>query len=179
HVNVPVLERSLNEIVRRHESLRTTFKAVDGEPWQVIAPSLRLPLPVVDLCHLPAAQRQAEALRLATEEDRQAFDLSVGPLVRAKLLRTDEAAYVLLLTMHHIVSDGWSMGEFWKELTAIWEAFEQGQPSPLPELPIQYADFAIWQRQWLQGEVLEKHLAYWRQQLHDVPLLDSPTDHLR
>jgi amino acid adenylation domain-containing protein len=173
---VPVLERSLNEIVRRHESLRTTFQAVDGEPWQVIAPSLQLPLPVMDLRTLPAAQRQAEALRLATEEARQPFDLAAGPLVRATLLRMEEEAYVFLLTMHHIVADGWSMGVFWEELTAVWEAFEQGQPSPLPELSIQYADFAVWQRQWLQGEVGEAQLAFWKKQLADLPVTQFPTD---
>jgi amino acid adenylation domain-containing protein len=168
--DVPVLERSLNEIVRRHETLRTTFKAVDGEPWQVIASSLQLALPVIDLRHLPATQRQAEALRLATEEARQPFDLAAGPLVRTKLLRTGEAEYVFLLSMHHIISDGWSMGVFWKELTAIWEAFEEGRPSPLPELSIQYADFAVWQRKWLQGEVGESHQAYWKKQLADLPV---------
>jgi Condensation domain len=130
--DVGVLERSLNEVVRRHESLRTTFKAVDGQPVQVVCRELHIPLPVTDLRHLGAATRQAEALRLASEEAREPFDLESGPLLRTTLLRTGEAEYVFLLTMHHIVADGWSIGVFWKELTAIWQAFERGAASPLP-----------------------------------------------
>jgi amino acid adenylation domain-containing protein len=178
-LNVAALEQSLNEIVRRHEALRTTFAVVDGKPVQVIAPSLTMLLPVLDLRTLPQSEREAESLRLATEESRRPFDLAHGPLVRTTLLRLDEADHVFLLTMHHIVCDGWSMGVFSRELAALYTAFARGRPSPLPELPIQYADFAVWQRQRLQGEVLEEQLAYWKQQLADLPVLQLPTDRPR
>ena len=117
---------------------------------------------------------------MASEEAKRPFDLAQGPLFRASLLRLAEDDHVLLLTMHHIVSDGWSMGIFTRELTALYEAFSEGKPSPLPELPIQYADFAVWQREWLQGEVLEKQLSYWRERLGgDLPVLELPTDRSR
>src|SRR5207244_9595431 len=132
-VDVAVLERSLNEIVRRHESLRTTFRAVDGVPVQVVAPTFHLALPVIDLREVPRPARDAEALRLAAEEAERRFDLAHGPLVRTTLLRTGHAQYLFVVAMHHIAGDGWGMGVFWKELTAIWEAFERGRPSPLPE----------------------------------------------
>jgi len=178
-IKVAALEQSLNEIVRRHESLRTTFVAVDGQPFQLIAPSLRLPLPVVDLRGWAAPGREAEAQRLASAEAARPFDLAQGPLLRATLLRLEEQASVLLLVMHHIVTDGWSMGVLFQELSALYQAFSQGQASPLAELPIQYADFAVWQRQWLQGEVLERQLAYWRRQLADLPVLQLPSDRAR
>ncbi|HHH41604.1 MAG TPA: amino acid adenylation domain-containing protein, partial [Chloroflexi bacterium] len=179
-LDVGVLERSLNEIVRRHEVLRTTFAAVEGRPIQVIAPELHLPLPVVDLRSLPKARREAEALRLATEEAQRPFDLARGPLIRALLLRLDEEEHIALLTVHHTVSDGWSTGVFMGEIAALYEAFAAGKPSPLPELPIQYADFAVWQREWLQGEVLERQLAYWKEQLAGLPpILELPTDRPR
>jgi amino acid adenylation domain-containing protein/non-ribosomal peptide synthase protein (TIGR01720 family) len=179
-LHVAVLEQSLNEIVQRHEVLRTTFAVVSGEPIQVIAPVLALTIPRVDLRNLPEAQQEAQVERLATEEAQQPFDLAKGPLLRATLLHLDEAEHVLLLTMHHIVSDGWSMGVLIRELAALYEAFSTGKPSPLPELPIQYADFAHWQRQWLQGEVLTAQLSYWQQQLTGAPaLLELPTDRPR
>jgi amino acid adenylation domain-containing protein/non-ribosomal peptide synthase protein (TIGR01720 family) len=177
--NIAALEWALNEIVRRHEALRTTFTTVDGQPVQVISPALSLSLPVIDLLGLPEPEREAEALRLATEEAQRPFDLAQGPLVRTTILRLGEADYVFLLTMHHIVSDGWSMKVFFSELIALYSAFCMGKPSPLPELPIQYADFAVWQREWLQGGVLEAQLAYWKQQLADLPVLQLPTDRPR
>ncbi|HEX8348925.1 MAG TPA: condensation domain-containing protein, partial [Hymenobacter sp.] len=179
-LNVAALEQSLNEIVLRHEALRTTFRMVSGEPLQVIAPVLVLTLPLVDLRSLPEAQQEAQAERLATEEAQQPFDLAMGPLLRAKLLHLSEAEHILLLTMHHIVSDGWSMGVMIRELAALYKAFSMGKPSPLPELPIQYADFAHWQRQWLQGEVLAAQLFYWQQQLAGAQtVLELPTDRPR
>jgi len=179
-LDVAALERSLNEIVRCHEVLRTTFATMDGRPVQVIAPEMSLTLPVEDLQELPEAEREAEAQRLLTEEAQRPFDLEKGPLLRAALLRLDEEEHVLLLTMHHIVSDGWSMGVFNRELAVLYEAFSVGKPSPLPELPIQYADFAVWQREWLQGEVLEEQLAYWREHLGgDLSVLELPTDRPR
>jgi len=179
-LNVAALEQSLNQIMTRHEALRTNFVTVNGQPVQAIASTLTLTLPVVDLLQLPETEREIETQRLATEEAQQPFDLAAEPLVRTKLLQLSDAEHVLLLTMHHIVSDGWSIGVFLRELAALYEAFCNNVPLVLPELPIQYADFAVWQRQWLQGEVLESQLAYWKQQLDDAPaLLELPTDRVR
>lgn len=178
-LNIEVLERSYNETVRRHESLRTTFQSIGGKPVQVIADSLYLPMKVRDLSDLPIAEREAEALRIATEEARRPFDLTCGPLVRTTLVQMGAADYLLLLSMHHIISDGWSMDVFAKEIASLYAAFCQGKDSPLPPLPIQYADFAVWQRQFLQGDVFEKQLAYWQNQLADLPVLRLPTDRSR
>jgi amino acid adenylation domain-containing protein len=179
-LDLSALERSLNEIVRRHETLRTTFMAVDGQPLQVIAPTLEVLLPVMDLRPLPATDRETEARRLAAEEAERPFDLAQGPLLRTTLLRLDEQENLLLVTMHHIISDGWSQRVFLRELTTLYAAFLTEKASPLEELPIQYADYAVWQRQWLQGEVLHTQLAYWKRQLGGVPaVLQLPTDHPR
>jgi amino acid adenylation domain-containing protein len=179
-LDVRALERSLNEALRRHEALRTSFSAMDGEPVQVIAPTLTLNLPIVDLRRLPENQREAEARRLASEERLKPFDLSQGPLLRTSLLRLDDEEHVLLLNVHHIISDGLSMGILARELSVLYEAYCSGRPSPLPDLPIQYADYAAWQREWLQGEMLEEQLAYWRKQLEGAPpLLELPTDRPR
>jgi amino acid adenylation domain-containing protein len=180
-LNVGALERALNEIVRRHESQRTTFAVKNGNPLQVIAPDLRLVgVPQRDLTSMADTEREKEALRMAREEAQQPFDLAKGPLVRAQLLKLAPDDHILLLTMHHIVSDAWSAGIFLTELSELYAAFLQNQPSPLPELAIQYADYAAWQRGWLQGEVLEEQLKYWRKQLHGAPLvLELPTDRPR
>lgn len=174
-----VLRRSLHEIVRRHEALRTTFEPVDGEPLQRIHAELSLPLPVIDLRPLPDAERDEEALRLAAEEARRPFDLHTPPLVRTTLLRLGDEHYVFLLTMHHIVCDGWSMAIFFHELMTLYGAFSEGQPSPLPDLVIQYADFSVWQRRWLKGGELDTQLAYWTRQLAGAPVLELPTDRRR
>jgi amino acid adenylation domain-containing protein len=179
-LDADALRRALNEIVRRHEALRTTFAAVDGRPVQVIAPELSIPLPVEDLRGLTPEKREAEALRLATEDAQTPFDLGGGPLLRARLLQVDDAEHIAVLVLHHIVSDGWSMRLLIRELAALYHAYAAGRPSPLPELPIQYADYAAWQREWLQGDVLETQLDYWRKQLAGAPpLLELPTDHPR
>jgi len=149
-LDIAALEQSVNELVRRHESLRTFFSVVDGQPLQVITPNLTVTLPVMDLSSLTDAERESEALRLATEEARHPFDLSRGPLLRVTLLRLAEQEHVLLLTLHHIVSDGWSMGVLFRELSVLYEAISNGKPSPLAELPLQYPDFAVWQRERLQ-----------------------------
>jgi hypothetical protein len=128
---------------------------------------------------MPEGQREAKARELATEETSLPFDLTAGPLLRATLLRLKPEEHILLLTMHHIVSDGWSMGIFYRELSALYEAFSKGNASPLPELPIQYADFTVWQREWLQGKKLEEQLTFWKEQLRDITTLDLPTDHQR
>ncbi|MDJ0706013.1 MAG: condensation domain-containing protein [Leptolyngbyaceae cyanobacterium MO_188.B28] len=179
-LNVNALERSLSEIVRRHEALRTHFPTVAGQPIQIISPDLVLSLPLIDFQHLPVEQRQATALQHAAEEAQQPFDLAQGPLLRAKLLRLAAEEHILMIEMHHIVSDGWSFDIFERELSALYATFSESRPSPLPKLPIQYADFAVWQRQWLQGEILESQLNYWKQHLGaPLPVLDLPTDRRR
>ncbi len=175
-LDVPAFERAFNEIVRRHEALRTRYPSQNGEPVQLIDPFLLMPLPIADLSSLPAASREAEAIRLAGIEATQPFELASGPLIRVSLVRMDATDYLFLLSMHHIICDGWSMEVFFKELSALYDAFSQGLPSPLPELPIQYADFAIWQRQWLSGRRLASQLAYWKKQLAGVNTLELPTD---
>jgi amino acid adenylation domain-containing protein len=179
-LNVQALQQSLNEIVRRHEALRTTFAMGNEQPIQVIAPSMTLPLPVVDLRELPEAEQQAKVQQLGVKEAQCPFDLERDSLLRATLLQLGETEHIVLLTMHHIVSDGWSMGVLVREVAALYKAFTCGKPSPLPELPIQYADFAVWQRQWLQGEVLDAQLSYWKQHLAGVPAtLKLPTERSR
>jgi amino acid adenylation domain-containing protein len=178
-LNIEALERTLSEIVRRHEVLRTSFSMVAGEPQQVISAATGITLPLEDLSQLPVEEREQEAARLAGEEAREPFDLSRGPLLRARLLRLAADEHVLLVTMHHIVSDGWSRGVLIREVSALYEAYCAGAESPLPELEIQYADFAMWQRQWLSGPVLEEQLSYWREQLRDLSTLELPTDRVR
>jgi amino acid adenylation domain-containing protein len=178
-LDVDALARALGEIVRRHETLRTVFDVEDGEPVQLVLPWRPVPLPVHDLAALGEAERTAEVERLAAAQARRPFDLETGPLFRAELLRLGQEDHVLLLCMHHVVSDGWSIGVLLRELSALQRAFARGEESPLAELPIQYADFAIWQRERLSGERLEAQLAYWREQLRDPPTLELPTDRPR
>jgi len=175
-LNLTALEQTFNEIVQRHETLRTTFAAVSGQPVQIISPAFKTNLKVLDLQYLPPEQRQTEAKKLSVAESFRPFNLSTGPLMRITILRLTETEHILLLNMHHIASDDWSIGVLIRELEAIYTALINQQPSPLPELSLQYADFAEWQRQWLQGEVLETQLAYWRQQLHGISVLNLPTD---
>ena len=179
-LDAAVLERSLNEIVRRHEVLRTVFRSEGGRPVQVILPELKLACPVVDLSGLTGAEQTAEISRLISEQGSQPFQLGSGPLLRFTLVRLGDTEHAGLLTMHHIISDGWSVGVLLNELAPIYEAFLRSEPSPLPELRIQYADFAAWQREWLRGETLEKQVAYWKDQLAGCPLhLDLTTDRPR
>ena len=179
HLNLKAFQQAFNAIVQRHETLRTTFTQVDGQPTQVIAPNLNLHLPVIDLQQVPAVDRDTTIQRLATEEAHRPFKLTMGPLLRVTLLKLAETEHILLLTLHHIISDGWSMGVLMQELGALYTAFLRNEPSPLYALPIQYADFAQWQRRSLQGDILESQLAYWGQQLKDLPGLNLPTDRPR
>ncbi len=179
-LNQVALEQSLAEITQRHEALRTTFSAVNGQAVQVIHQTQTLLLPLVDI------QEEAEAQRLSTEFAEQPFDLATGPLWRVKLLRFGSQEHLLLVTIHHIVFDEWSLNVFFQELTALYQAFSKLAAETtlsstlLPELPIQYADFAHWQQQWLQGEELEAQLSYWKQQLTSCsPVLELPTDRPR
>ncbi|HJX27966.1 MAG TPA: amino acid adenylation domain-containing protein, partial [Thermoanaerobaculia bacterium] len=176
----PVLEQGLRTVIERHETLRTTFHVVAGSPVQEIAAADPRPLLVADLSGLPAAARQTEAGRLIEEEARRPFDLRRGPLLRACLLRMAPEEHAALLTMHHIVSDAWSMEILVRDLGAFYRSLLEGTPPDLPELPVQYADFSAWQRQWLQGERLARELAFWRGRLECSPsVLDLPTDRLR
>jgi len=179
-LDMSLLERCLSELVARHESLRTVFTATEGRPTQVIQPPKPVVLRFEDLRALLETDREATCNRLLAQEARKPFDLSRGPLFRALVLRRDEEDHVLLLTMHHIVSDGWSMGVLVRELSELYEAHCAGRSASLPELPIQYADFACWQRQSFQGEALAPQLAYWKDRLGgELPVLEMPTDRSR
>ncbi len=179
-VNAAVLGRALDEVVRRHEALRTVFAGVGGEPAQVVLPAPRGMLAEVDLRALPAGAAGREVRRLTDAESLRPFDLERGPLLRATLVRAAAEDAALLLAMHHVVSDGWSMGVLTRELSVLYAAFSRGEPSPLAELPFQYADFAAWQRGWLAGETLERQLAWWKARLAGAPpLLELPTDRPR
>ncbi|MDT5271751.1 MAG: hypothetical protein QOH49_3937, partial [Acidobacteriota bacterium] len=179
-LHVPALQHALNKVVARHESLRTTFHAKDGQPVQVVAEASPIELAVTNLEHLPEKEREAEASRLATEEAQRPFDLAAGPLVRVSLLQLSEREHVLLLTMHHIISDGWSLDVLFSELSTLYGARLRGVPSPLAPLPIQYADFAQWQRDRLQGELFEAQVSYWKRQLDGAAArLELPADRPR
>jgi amino acid adenylation domain-containing protein len=175
-LNSIALLQTFNEIVQRHEALRTNFVMVQGQPVQIINPTLKISLPIIDLRQLPQVEREIQARQLTTQEAQRPFNLSTDSLLRVTLLRLDETEHILLLNMHHIVSDGWSMGVLIGEIAALYTAFSSGQPSFLPKLAIQYADFAQWQREWLQEEVLETQLAYWQKQLSGISMLNLPTD---
>ncbi|QMS92037.1 amino acid adenylation domain-containing protein [Nostoc edaphicum CCNP1411] len=178
-LNVDALERSLNEIVRRHEALRTTFEILEEQAIQVIHPTVTVTLQLVNLLSMPEADRHAEVERLTTEIAEKPFDLVTGPLLQVMLLQTGVEEYLLLFTIHHIAVDGWSIGVLIRELAVLYEAFSTSKTSPLPDIAIQYADFAIWQRQWLQGELQKTQLNYWKQQLADASTLALPTDRPR
>jgi len=179
-LDVDALQRSLEEIVRRHEALRTTFATSETGPVQVVAPSSQLTLLREEIRCSTEKEAEAEISRRVAWEGSQPFDLTRGPLFRARLIRVAADDHVLLLTMHHIVSDGWSMSVLYRELSTLYWAFLNGEASPLADLPIQYADFALWQREWLRGSELDRQLAYWKKQLDGIPaLLNLPTDRPR
>ncbi|MEH1824947.1 MAG: non-ribosomal peptide synthase/polyketide synthase [Nostoc sp.] len=181
NLNEAALEQSLEEIIHRHEALRTNFITIDGQPTQIIqARREQRIVSVVDLQHLSTSEQEIASQQLAITQAIQPFDLAKQALVRATLVVLSETEHILLVCMHHIVSDGWSIGVFVQELTTLYKAYAQGQPSNAAPLPIQYADFALWQRQWLQGEVLQSQLSYWQKQLANAPaLLSLPTDRPR
>lgn len=172
-----ILEQCLDALIERHETWRTTFTSVEGIPVQHIGPPWHLPLSIIDLTSYPAEIREQEALKLATQHALLPFDLARGPLVRALLLTLSPNTFIFVLLQHHIISDGWSVGILLPEIVQLYEAFSQGRPSPLPELPIQYADYAYWQQQRLQDNTLEPQLSYWKQQLAELPpSLELPID---
>jgi acyl carrier protein len=174
-LDASALKHTLNTMLKRHEVLRTTFTAVEGRPAQVIAESLELELPVVDVTGEPGEELESEAVRLATAEAQRPFDLARGPLLRALLLRLGGERHVFVLTMHHIVSDHWSGGIFIREMLALYEAFSSGAQPSLPELPLQYADVAYWQRRWQEQGLLDAQLVYWQRHLRELPNMKLPT----
>jgi hypothetical protein len=179
-LDVEVLQRALKEVTRRHETFRTRFVAVGGEPQQVIENEVQVELPVLDLSgKVGEEEREGEAMRLALQEAQQPFDLQQAPLFRGKLLRLGEQNHVLLFTMHHIISDAWSIGVLVEEVSVLYGAFSAGRPSPLAELEIQYADYSVWQRECQESGMLEEQLAYWKQQLAGSSRLRLPTDRPR
>ena len=174
------LKRALGEIIRRHESLRTTFSIENNQPVQIIHPELDLPFHFKDLRSLPPDKSEQEALTQAYSDAATPFSLTAGPLIRILLFQIRDDSYLLMVNMHHIISDGWSVGILKQEIIALYSAYVVDQPLPLPEIAIQYADFALWQRSWLQGKVLDEQLSYWKTQLQDVPtILELPSDHVR
>ncbi len=179
-LDVQVLKRTLEEVAIRHETLRTRFVAVGGELQQVIEDQVNVHLPLLDLTYAVAEEdREAEAMRVAREEAQHAFNLQQAPLFRGKLLRLGALHHVLLFTMHHIISDAWSIGVLIEEVSVLYDAFSAGRPSPLPELPIQYADYSVWQRECMEGGLLDPQLAYWKQQLAGTSVLKLPSDRPR
>ena len=179
-LDVSALERSLSEVIRRHEILRTCFPVFDGRPVQLVLPAQTLVLPMHDLTHLPPAERETEVKRLIAAEIKRPFNLHDGPMIRGQLLRLGMEDHVVLLAVHHIVFDGWSTGILIREVSALYETYARGASSPLGELKLQYGDYARWQRQWLQGDVVARQLEYWRKQLADLaPLLELPADYPR
>ncbi|MGQ5273687.1 condensation domain-containing protein, partial [Xanthomonas arboricola pv. corylina] len=180
-LDVVALQATLDRIVARHESLRTRFvQGEDGPVQQFALQTVGFALEQVDLSDLPADAQQAMVEQRSAQEAIAPFDLAVGPLIRGQLLRLSAQEHVLLVTQHHIVSDGWSIGVMIGEVSQLYSAFIQGQPDPLPPLAIQYADYAVWQRQWLQGEALQQQLEFWREHLTGAPaLLELPTDRPR
>lgn len=179
-INPGLLKRSINEIARRHDALRTTFSTVEGQPVPIISSELNVELSTIDLASDAEHERETRAHALLSQEAARPFDLTRGPLIRTTLLRLDEHDHLFLVVMHHIVSDGWSLVLFFQELSAIYDAFVRGEQSLLSELTIQYADYAAWQREWLKGEILQTQLAYWKEKLAgELPVLDLPTDRSR
>uniref|UniRef100_UPI0009B8455B hybrid non-ribosomal peptide synthetase/type I polyketide synthase n=1 Tax=Paenibacillus polymyxa TaxID=1406 RepID=UPI0009B8455B len=178
-LDADILERCLNEIIRRHETLRATFPSSNGKPVQHIQDSMFLKLERVDLRGEVNTNRKNLALKLVVQEARIPFNIASGPLIRSKLIRVEDESYILALNLHHLVTDGWSMGILGQEISILYGAFLTGEPSPLPELEIQYVDFAYWQRRWIETDALQTQKAYWHQKLEHLPPLELPTDYPR
>jgi amino acid adenylation domain-containing protein/non-ribosomal peptide synthase protein (TIGR01720 family) len=179
-LNIGILEQSINAVIHRHEVLRTSFLTVEGKPQIVISPSLEFNLPIIDISEVPNSQVYGYIKQLIQQESRHPFDLKTSPLLRVKILKIAETDHIILMTLHHIISDEQSVIILIREVAKLYETFSHGQPSPLAPLPIQYVDFAAWQRQYLEGELLENQLGYWRQQLKGIPtVLELPTDYIR
>ena len=178
-LNIAALESSLSEIVRRHEILRSQICIVDGLPVQITVAVSRFELPVTDLRSFTETERERDVRNRIKAEAEWQFDFSAGLFLRAVLLQISNDQHILILTTHHIVADAWSMGILTRELWTLYDAYANGRPSLLQDLAVQYADYAVWQREWLQGDVLESQLSYWKEQLKELPILNLPTDHPR
>ncbi|MCC5621222.1 condensation domain-containing protein [Nostoc sp. CHAB 5715] len=178
-LNLAILENSFNEIIKRHEVLRTNFEAREGKDIAIISSPKSVNLPLIDMSEIPANQRETQVNQLVLAEAQQPFDLNNDFLLRTKILLLSKEEHLLLLTIHHIAFDGWSIGIFFQEFSTLYNAFSIGKPSPLAQLPIQYADFTSWQSNWLQGEIVEKQLSYWKHQLANLAILELPTDYPR
>jgi len=179
-LDVHGLTSAIRAVIRRHEALRTVFDSVEGEAKQIVLPDVDVDVPIVSVTHLPEAEREAEALRIASEEGKKPFDLTRGPLLRVLLVQLNREKYLLVLAMHHIITDGWSISILFRELTHCYEAFTNGKEPQLPDLPLQYAEYAHWQREYLAGDVLAQQVAYWKRKLAGAQtMLDLPTDHSR
>src|ERR1700693_1463927 len=179
-LNIDALTSAIAAVVRRHESLRTVFESVDGLACQVVLPEVMVKVPVLNLTDLPEGERKAAALRIASEEGKKPFDLTRGPLLRSVLLRLDRDQHILVLAMHHIITDGWSISILFRELTQCYEAFMAGSVPELPELPVQYSEYAQWQREYISGELLRKEIEHWKNTLAGAQtLLNLTTDHPR
>ncbi|HKB97973.1 MAG TPA: amino acid adenylation domain-containing protein, partial [Terriglobales bacterium] len=179
-LNTTALTSAVGAVIRRYESLRTIFESVDGQTRQVVLPEVDVQVPILNLAHLPEHERRPEALRIASEEGKKPFDLTRGPLLRTVLVQLSRDQYILVLVMHHIITDGWSISILFRELAHCYEAFMSGQEPELPELPVQYSEYAHWQREYITGEVLAKQVTYWKGKLAGAPtILDLPTDHPR
>ena len=175
-----VLEKSINEIIRRHDILRTVFVEIDKEPFQEILAELKIQVGYFDLRHFSGDDLETETKKYIQVEAKHSFNLSSAPLIRSVLLQVKDEEYFFLLTMHHIVSDGWSMGVFMKELRELYQAFSKGKSSPIPDLSIQYCDYAVWQQTWMDEDALKDQIEYWQEQLKGIPdLIDLPTDYPR
>ncbi|MCA9954555.1 MAG: hypothetical protein KC434_07540, partial [Anaerolineales bacterium] len=179
NLNMQALSQSIQAVVDRHEGLRTRIVADNGRSQQQIQSQLEVPLPIIDLTNVADDERETAVQQQSDAEAQAPFNLEKGPLFRAKLLKLQPNEHILLLTMHHIISDGWSIGILIREIATLYQTKVANLPSPLPEISVQYADFATWQREWLQGETLERQLDYWREQLADTAVVDLPTDYPR
>jgi len=179
-LNVNALTSAIRAVIQRHESLRTIFESVDGEARQVALSGVDVQVPILNLTDLPESEREREALRIASEEGKKPFDLTRGPLLRTVLLQLSRGRYILVLAMHHIITDGWSISILFRELAHCYEDFASGREPELPELPLQYAEYAQWQREYITGEVLAKQVKYWKNKLAGAQtILDLPTDRPR
>jgi hypothetical protein len=179
-LNIGALEQSLTEVFRRHEALRTVFPIIDGQPLQMVTPAQPLHVPVIDLTHLAVEAQQAETQRMINALNREVFDLEGGPLWRMQLVKLSEGEHVMVLVVHHLVFDGWSRGVLTREVGVLYSTYMKGEPSPLPELPMQYGAYARWQRESLSGEILDQQVRYWLEQLEgELPELELPGDHSR
>ncbi|MGK7919366.1 MAG: condensation domain-containing protein, partial [Trichodesmium sp.] len=173
------LQHSLNQLIVRHETLRTTFKEINDTPVQVIQSPFELELPEIELSGLTPSQQKNQLQQLLQQENQQQFNLEQEPPIRGKLFKLAEKEHILLVMLHHIATDGWSVGIFAQELAAFYQGIVTGKPSQLPELPVQYVDFAVWQRQWLQGTTIQRQIDYWKEKLKELPQLQLPTDYSR